>query len=146
MAPAYRALLPAWLAAMVDEAEAAIALEIEVTVDPAQAKGRPDEPDPLACQMSASFARVLVPTEGYFPTGSVLHELLQLRRVLVEGVPRLVVADTLPDELWSRRLADALVAQSSALERRGLLPDHSLPRALGTGTRPTVSEQPRRQL
>lgn len=61
MAPAYRALLPAWLAVMVDEAEAAMALEIEVIVHPAQAKGRPDEPDPLACQMSASFARVLVP-------------------------------------------------------------------------------------
>lgn len=122
MAPAYRALLPAWLAAMVDEAEAAMALEIEVTVDPAQAKGCPGEPDPLACQMSASFARVLVPTEGYFPAGSVLHELLHLRRVLVEGVPRLVVADTLPDELWSLRLVDTLVAQDNALEHLVIVP------------------------
>lgn len=122
MPPAYRALLPAWLAAMVDEAEAAMALPIEVTVDPAQAKGSPDEPDPLACQMSASFARVLVPTEGYFPAGSVLHELLHLRRFLVEGIPRLVVADALPDELWSPRLVDSLVAHDNALEHLVMVP------------------------
>jgi hypothetical protein len=122
MTPAYRALLPAWLAAMVDEAEAAMALQIEVTVDPAQAKGRPDEPDPLACQMSASSARILVPAEGYFPAGSVLHELLHLRRVLVDGVPRLVVADTLSDDLWSPRLVDSLVAHDNALEHLVIVP------------------------
>lgn len=99
-----------------------MALQIEVTVDPAQAKGRPDEPDPLACQMSASFARILVPAEGYFPAGSVLHELLHLRRILVEGVPRLVVADTLSDELWSLRLVDRLVAQDNALEHLVIVP------------------------
>ena len=97
-------------------------LQIEVTVDPAQAKGRPDEPDPLACQMSASSARILVPAEGYFPPGSVLHELLHLRRVLVEGVPRLVVAETLSDELWSPRLVDSLVAQDNALEHLVIVP------------------------
>lgn len=122
MAPAYQVLLPAWLAAMVDELEAETALQIEVTVDPAQAKGRPDEPDPLACQMSASCARILVPAEGYFPAGSVLHELLHLQRVLVEGVPRLVVADTLSDELWSPRLVDSLVAQDNALEHLVIVP------------------------
>jgi hypothetical protein len=75
---------------LVEEVQRAIGMEIVVTVDQGRAQNRADRPDTMACEVELNRATILIPTVEYFPDGAVLHELLHIRRHLVDGVPMLV--------------------------------------------------------
>jgi hypothetical protein len=113
----FRSLLPAWLAELVQESEAAIGFSIEVVVNDARP---PDAP--LRAMVNVSFARIDAPSRQRFLPSSVFHELLHIRRVLVDGVPRLRVADAVPDEQYSCQLEDAVTNEDNSIEHLVIVP------------------------
>lgn len=48
----------------------------------------------LGVEINSRRTRIYAPTNGYFPDGAVRHEVLHVRRFHVDGVPKLVLADT----------------------------------------------------
>ena len=117
--------LPEWLQSMVDDTEARVGFPVDVAVDPQRARHRPGEPDALACELTHASARSLLPHQDHFPAGSVLHELLHIRRCLVDGVPRVV--DCQSCEHWSPPVAMAMAHYDNALEHLVIVP-HELAR------------------
>lgn len=116
----YLTRLPEWLQSMVGETEARVGFAVDVAVDPQRARHRPGEPDALACELNHACARILTPRDDHFPAGSVLHELLHIRRCLVDGVPRVV--DCQACGTWSPPLAAALAHYDNALEHLVIVP------------------------
>ena len=56
----------------------------------------------MACEIDEHGARLLIGNPAYFPDASVFHELQHIRRILLEGVPRIVVCEGF--EPWSPQL------------------------------------------
>lgn len=69
-------------AALVVEIEHHRGFEIQIEV-------RPDK-ERMSCDCDVDFAKICTPSSSYFPDCSVFHELLHLRRFLVESEPKLV--------------------------------------------------------
>jgi len=116
----YLDLLPDSLRRLVLDTEEAIGFEIEVVVDPGRAKGVPGAADPMACEVEKDFARVLVAAAEQFRPCSVFHELLHIRRFLVEGAPMLV--DCADYEPWTPQIGTALANQDNAFEHLVIVP------------------------
>jgi hypothetical protein len=89
MPPEFRVLLPPWLAKLVADTETATGVEIEVTVDANAVH--------LSVDFDGSFVRMVTPSMERFRPASVYHELLHVRRNLLEGVPRLDAVGTIED-------------------------------------------------
>lgn len=75
--------------ALVSQVETGAGIDIKVQLDPSRAGRGPDGAGILACDIDEFGATILVPSGDYFPEAGVVHELLHVRRLLVEGVPRL---------------------------------------------------------
>jgi hypothetical protein len=75
--------------ALVSQVEAGAGIDIKVQLDRSRAGRGPLGAGILACDIDERGATVLIPSEDFFPEASVVHELLHVRRLLVEGVPRL---------------------------------------------------------
>lgn len=116
----YLALLPDDLQQRVLETEQAIGFQVEVVVDPNRARGIPGEADPMACKVEVGFARVLVAAADQFRPCSVFHELLHIRRFLVEGIPKLVICKDY--EPWTPEIEKALVKHDNAFEHLVIVP------------------------
>lgn len=114
MAPEFRALLPDWLAQLVTETESATGLEIEVAVDGKAAN--------LSVSFDGSFVRMVTPSVERFWPASVYHELLHVRRHLLEGVPRLDAADTIKDNAVFDRIRAQAVNEDNAIEHLIITP------------------------
>jgi hypothetical protein len=82
--------LGATVRAMVDEIECASNLDIAVVVDPSRNVGRGEGANYMGCELSECDATIITGDSAYFPDASVFHELWHVRRILVEGVPRLL--------------------------------------------------------
>lgn len=106
---------------LAEEVERGSGVEVVVKVDPDRARSLPDRPDTLACQVNMTGAELLIPAPDYFPDGSVLHELLHVRRFLVEGVPRLTVCETY--EPWSPGIRTSLTLQDNSIEHLLIVPE-----------------------
>ncbi len=106
---------------LVEQTEQSSGIDITVVVDPSRMRGRQDQPDSLACDVSQHGARLLVPTTDHFPDGSVLHELLHIRRFLVNGVPRIVVCDDY--SVWTPQLETALTQLDNSIEHLIIVPE-----------------------
>ncbi|WP_038485374.1 hypothetical protein [Collimonas arenae] len=106
---------------MVEEVERASGIEIVVEVTSARVRYLPDQPDTMACKFSPHGAKFLIPTLDYFPDGSVLHELLHIRRFLVDGVPSLSDCDTY--EHWRPSFAAGLTRLDNSLEHLIIVPE-----------------------
>jgi len=119
MQPEFLARLSPDLQAFIGEIEAAIEADIPVVVDPERAAHiRPDGRDILACKVNDTGARLLTPSADYFPEGGVFHELLHVKRFLVDGVPQL--GDN--SEHWNPDLEDGLHKLDLALEHFFIVP------------------------
>lgn len=114
MQPEYFDRLPPELQQLVLETEGAVGFPVEVVVDAAQAGEGAGEPDPLACEVGKGFARLLAPSVEQLRPGAVFHELLHIRRFLVEGAPMLV--DCADYEPWTPAIATALTKHDNAFE------------------------------
>jgi len=121
MQPEYLARLSPDLQAMVGEIEAAIETEILVVVDPERAAHiRPDGRHILACKVNQDGALLLTPSADYFPNGGVFHELLHVKRFLVDGVPQL--GDNPASEHWNLELDEGLHKLDLSLEHFFIVP------------------------
>ncbi len=113
----FRSLLPPWLAELVHEYEVAIGLSIEVFINEARPRDAP-----LRAMVDVSFAHIETPSQQRFLPSSVFHELLHIRRVLVDGVPRLRAANAVPDDQYSRQLELAVTNVDNAIEHLVIVP------------------------
>jgi hypothetical protein len=117
MDAAFRSLLPLWLADLVDQTEAATGLPIDVVVNGARPANAP-----LRAMISASYTRIETPSVHRFVPSSVFHELMHIRRIMVDGVPRLGVADGVPDDQWSPQLEEHVTSVDNAIEHLVIVP------------------------
>lgn len=107
--------------AFVREVEETSGVTIEIKLDACRAGRGPDGTGILACDIDDRGATLLVPSEEYFPDGGVVHEVLHIRRILVEGVPRL--ADNPDSGLSSPEVCQGLVNLDNALEHLIVVPE-----------------------
>lgn len=106
--------------AFVQEVESAAGVDIEVELDDKLNDGGPLGQGKLKVEIEAQQVRLYAPTNGYFPDGAVLHEALHVRRLLVEGVPRIALADAV--EIPPPGFASGLVDVDNALEHLTIVP------------------------
>lgn len=114
----YIARLPLDLRNLVETIERDTEIEISVTIDASRER--------LGCNIERHGAEILVPPNDYFPAGAVLHELLHIKRLYLDGVPRISFCDdcddyedNLDEEL---RLKSGLVAVDNNLEHLVIVP------------------------
>jgi hypothetical protein len=105
--------------AFVQEVEDGAGLTIEVTPDAELNTGGPTGQGKLKIDIEAHCVRLMAPTNDYFPNGGVRHEVLHVKRLLVDGVPRLALAET---EGWDPSFENALTAVDNALEHLVIVP------------------------
>ena len=97
---------------LVEEVEKASGVPIVVTV-------RPDKR--VSCRPHLSQGEIFTPAPEALGDGSVIHEVLHLRRFLVEGVPLLIVRGDY--EQWQPGMEDRLTRQDNAFEHLIVVPE-----------------------
>lgn len=110
----YLRQLPDDLQALVRRMEQLSRIVIQVEVDPARG-------GTMACDVDEHGATLLVAREEVFQPASVMHELLHMRRFLVNGVPQIVVNDDYND--WTPELERALTVLDNSLEHLIIVPE-----------------------
>ncbi len=120
MQPEYLALLSKPVQQFIHEVEEGAGVEIKVNLDPKQNEGGTTDQGKLAVVIKERSIQLLAPTNGYFPEGAVRHEVLHVRRVHVERVPMLVLADT---AVWDQGFSDALIGLDNAIEHVVIVPE-----------------------
>lgn len=93
----YLVRLGSEIQALVEDIERHSGIEICVETNDSRISRNTGEPDPLACVVNESEARLLVRSTTELSDGPVLHELLHIHRFLVDGVPQISVCD----DRWS---------------------------------------------
>jgi hypothetical protein len=73
----------------------------------------------LAVNIDTHRIQLFAPTNGYFPDGAVRHEILHVKRFHLDGVPKLVLADT---EERDDYFSDALCSLDNAIEHLVIVP------------------------
>lgn len=97
---------------LVEEVEKASGVSVVVTVRPGER---------VSCQPSPSRGEIFTPAPEVLVDGAVVHEVLHLRRFLVESVPLLVVRDDY--EQWQPGLESSLTMQDNAFEHLMVVPE-----------------------
>jgi hypothetical protein len=117
MAPEFLERLPEWLATLVAETEKAITFPIGVQVyqEAAAHAG-------LRAQVEATHATIITPSVQRFTLASAYHELLHIRRHLVQGIPRLTVSEAVPHGLPFQQTAQMVVIEDNAIEHLVIVP------------------------
>lgn len=119
MQPEYLARLSAPVQQFILEVEKSAGVDIKVIPDFKQNEGGTSGQGKLAVVIDAQSVQIFVPTNGYFPDGAVRHEVLHVWRFLVEGVPKLTLAD---NEEWDKTFSDALGGLDNAIEHIVIVP------------------------
>lgn len=104
---------------LVDEVEHGCGFQIEVRPDVRRAGLGVDGAGTLACVAEPRNAFIDIPP-GHFPDGAVVHELLHLRRFLLQGVPMLYVDEEQP--IGTSAFADGIHKLDNALEHLVIVP------------------------
>jgi hypothetical protein len=115
----YLARLQEAVQAFVHEVEDCAGVTIEVTPDADLNTGGPTGQGKLKIHIEAHCVRLMAPTNVYFPNGGVRHEVLHVKRLLVDGVPRLALAETVD---WDPFFEKELTAVDNALEHLVIVP------------------------
>jgi hypothetical protein len=74
----------------------------------------------LEIETNSRRTRLFAPANGYFPDGAVHHEILHVRRFHLEGVPKLVLAETV---VFDRGLAEVFTALDNGIEHLVIVPE-----------------------
>lgn len=90
---------------LVFQIESSIEKEIQVEIQASQR-------DILACNVDGDSPKIILPRDDYFPDSSVIHELIHIRRFLVEEIPSL----TISEDFWSKNLEQGFLAIDNDLE------------------------------
>lgn len=120
MQPDHLARLSEPVQQFIREVEAGAGIEITVILDPKQNEGGTTGQGKLAIVINAHDIQLLAPTNEYFPDGGVRHEMLHVRRIHVEGVPTLALAD---DQEWDEGFSNALRDFDNAIEHIVIVPE-----------------------
>lgn len=107
--------------ALVEAVERASGVEVVVSIDASRAGRGPEGKGILACHIEPQAVSLLTPTTDYFPDGAVVHELLHVRRLLVERVPR--ISENVDFEAWHPGLGTSLTDLDNALEHLVIVPE-----------------------
>jgi len=86
----YKAQLPPGVATLVDRIESFAGREISVEIDNRPRSPTSPNPDSLAAHVTPTSATILLRSKDVFPPHDVLHELLHVERMWVEGIPQLI--------------------------------------------------------
>jgi hypothetical protein len=86
----YKAQLPRGVATLVERIESFAKREISVEVDNRPRSPTSPNPDSLAARVTPTSAMIVLRSKDVFPPHDVLHELLHIERMWVEGIPQLV--------------------------------------------------------
>ncbi len=105
----------------VESIEQLIGFEIAVKVDSSRANNSSDLPETLACEIDENGAQLLIPSRKNFPDPSVVHELLHIRRFLIDRVPKIVICDDYDD--WSPEQETGLTKLDNQLEHLIIVPE-----------------------
>jgi hypothetical protein len=116
----YRNRLSSDIQQFVEEIEAAVGFEIMVEVRAPENEARQQGRRTLKCEVDPHGARIIIPEVDHFPETSVLHELLHIRRFLVEKVPRLIICDDY--EPSSPEFEQALTGLDNSIEHLIIVP------------------------
>jgi len=115
----YFSRLPLALQNIVLEIEAAASFDVTVKICPWRDKTDSQESQPLRCVVDETEARILIPSLDQFRPSSVLHELLHLRRFLIQCVPQINVCE----RFWTLE-AEAFFAElDNSLEHFLIIPE-----------------------
>lgn len=109
----YLSQLPHKIRSLVDEIEQYVGYEISVKIDESRE-------DILACEVDEQGIVILIPNEGYFPDGAVLHELLHIRRFCLDKVPRIVLCENFKH--WTPTLETSITKLDNNLEHFVIIP------------------------
>lgn len=119
MHPKYLTRLSEPVQQFILEVEGGAGVDIKVFLDPNLNEGGTTGQGELAVVIKARSVQLFAPTNGYFPDGAVRHEVLHVQRFLVEGVPKLTLADS---EKWDKGYSDALGGLDNAIEHVAIVP------------------------
>jgi len=100
--------------------EAEVGLQVDVTEDDTLNLQGPLGLGKLEIEIESTQVLLRVPSDGYFPNGAVRHELLHLRRLHVDRVPRLSLGEHVD---WDPSLARSLARVDNALEHLSIVPE-----------------------
>lgn len=115
----YLARLQEAVQAFVHEVEDGAGVSIQVTPDAELNTGGPTGQGKLKIDIEPHLVRLMAPTNDYFPNGGVRHEMLHVKRLLVDGVPRLALAETVD---WDLKFENSLTTVDNALEHLVIVP------------------------
>lgn len=119
MQPEYLARLGQDVQEFVKAVETAAGLDIEVVPDATLNLRGPLGLGKLKVDIESGSVRISAPTDGYFPDGGVRHEVLHVKRLYVDKVPRLSLAESVH---LDPALEGALVVADNALEHLAIVP------------------------
>ena len=105
----------------VESIENLTGLEIIVEIDSSRVNESADVPDTMACDVDEYTAKLIIPSQEGFSDPSVVHELLHIRRLLVDGVPRIVICDNCDD--WSPQQETGLAKLDNQIEHLIIVPE-----------------------
>jgi hypothetical protein len=108
----FESRLSADVRALVRETEQFIEAGIIVVVDSNRTR--------MACNIDEQGAQILVADAAYFPDASVFHELQHIRRILVDGIPRLAAWEDYKE--WSPHLSTYFTRLDNNLEHLTIVP------------------------
>lgn len=107
------------LRAFVQDVETQSGLVIQVSLDADLNTGGPFGNGKLKVDIDVNTVTLHAPTNGYFPDGAVRHEVLHVRRIHVEKVPRLSLAEHVN---LAPEFEKGLVQVDNALEHLAIVP------------------------
>ncbi|HEY4084144.1 MAG TPA: hypothetical protein VGM81_25940 [Burkholderiaceae bacterium] len=121
MQPEYLDRLSQSVQHFVREVEAASGVPIGVVPTPELNGGGPFRQGNLDVVVRARQVLLGAPTNGYFPDGAVRHEVLHVKRCHIDGVPQLVLADSVVP--WDQAVSDMLAGLDNAIEHLVIVPE-----------------------
>ena len=106
---------------LIQSIEKSCNIEISIKIDSSRLPNETFQRASLACEIDQNSAEILIPSKEHFPDSSVLHELLHIKRILADGIPRIVICDEFDD--WSPKQETGLAKLDNALEHFKIVPD-----------------------
>lgn len=107
---------------MLDETSRTLVLEIESHLNGAiEIEVDTSRTDTLACTVKKNGPIILTPNANHFPSASVFHELLHIRRFCVNSEPKIVVCDSFVE--WTDKLEDCLKELDNNIEHFIIVPE-----------------------
>lgn len=98
---------------LVNKIECHLGAAIEIEIDAIQ--------NVMACKVDGYLPKIITPSPNHFPSSSVFHELLHIRRFCVDSIPKIVVCDSF--DAWTPELEDFFIELDNSIEHFIVVPE-----------------------